>query len=370
MSTMRASSSPTPDDGDTNEQTLSPLDFARSAGLLYVTDQQKGIRRVRAGRGFRYCDANGAPRRDPGSLARIRALAIPPAWTDVWICRSPRGHLQATGRDARGRKQYRYHARWRQVRDEAKYDRCLAFGEALGHLRGTIEADLALRGLPRDKVIAVAVRMLDEGLIRVGNEAYARENGSYGLTTLRGEHIDVRGETIRFHFRGKSGKDQAVAVTDRRAAWIIRRCQELPGQELFQYLDDHGDVRAVDSADVNEYLRRVMGFQFTSKDFRTWGGSVAALDALWNAGPSASATAAAHQVVEAVKAAACRLGNTPDVCRRCYVHPAVIAAYLDGSLADRVAEPNAAEKNDAACTGLSVAERRLLRLLRSEAMAA
>ena len=346
------------------EDSPSLPDIARGAGLLYVTDQKPGVRRARAGRGFRYFDTTGAPIRDPQALRRFRALAIPPAWTDVWIRPSPRGHIQATGRDARGRKQYRYHPRWRQVRDDAKFDRSLAFGQALGPLRERLEQDLARRGLSRERVLAAAVLILDECLIRVGNEAYARTNGSYGLTTLRAEHVDVRGGTIEIRFRGKSGRTNSAAVSDRRVARIIRRCQELPAQELFQYVDEAGECRLVDSADVNEYLHQNMGCEFTAKDFRTWGGSVAALEALWEAGPAGAENDAKRRVGEAVQAAAGRLGNTPAVCRRCYVHPAVIAAYLDGSLPYLAALPEASDAGSASTSRLSPGEQRLLQLLR------
>jgi DNA topoisomerase-1 len=253
---------------------VDPEATAEEAGLRYVSDAMPGIRRRRAGRGFTYAGTDGRRLTDRRVLARIRALAIPPAWTDVWICPIARGHLQATGRDARGRKQYRYHARWREVRDEAKYGRMVAFGQALPRIRRRVEADLALPGLPRERVLAAVVRLLEKTAVRVGNEEYARENRSFGLTTLRNRHAEVGTSRIRFRFRGKGGKETEVELNDRRLARIVARCQELPGQALFTYLDEDGEPRTVDSADVNEYLREISGEEFTAKDFRTWAGTV------------------------------------------------------------------------------------------------
>jgi DNA topoisomerase-1 len=305
---------------------------ARAAGLRHVDDRGPGIRRVRAGSGFRYTDPDGKPVRLSEELGRIRSLAIPPAWTDVWICPNPAGHLQATGRDARGRKQYRYHPRWRAVRDETKYDRMIAFGQALPTIRERTERDLALPGLPREKVLATVVRLLETTLIRVGNEEYARENHSFGLTTMRDRHAEVSGSSVQFGFRGKSGVRHTIDVNDRRLAAIVKRCRDLPGQELFQYLDDHGRPHAIDSADVNEYLRQVTGQEFTAKDFRTWAGTVLAAAALQEFEAFDSQTQAKHNVMQAIESVAKRLGNTKTVCRKCYVHPGVIEAYLDGSL--------------------------------------
>ena len=259
---------------------LDPVKAAQQAGLRWMCDDVPGIRRVRAGKGFRYVGADGKAVRDAATLARIRKLVIPPAWRDVWICPSPDGHVQATGRDARGRKQYRYHDQWRQKRDETKYDKMLLFGLALPKIRARVDEDLALPGLPRDKVLATVVRLLETTLIRVGNEEYARANGSFGLTTLRSRHVDVAGSTIRFHFRGKSGKRHRVAVHDRRLARIIRRCQDLPGHELFQYVDDDGALHPIDSQDVNDYLKEITHQDITAKDFRTWNGTVLAAAAL------------------------------------------------------------------------------------------
>lgn len=309
-----------------------PGDVAKDAGLRYVHDSMPGIHRERAGDGFRYVGVDGRPVEDERVLARINALVIPPAWTDVWIAPTSRGHIQATGRDEKGRKQYRYHPRWREVRDEAKYSRMIAFAEALPGLRAQVQEDLALPGLQRDKVLATVVRLLDETNIRIGNEEYARENKSFGLTTLRNKHVEVSGSTLHFAFRGKSGKQHVVEVQDRRVARIVKRCQELPGHELFQYLDDDGAQQTVESTDINAYLRRVTGQEFTAKDFRTWAGTVVAASTLRELGGYASETQAKRNVVEAVKAASDKLGNTPTICRKCYVHPAVIDTYMNGAL--------------------------------------
>ena len=313
-----------------------PVLSAKEAGLRYVSDAQPGIRRKKSGKGFRYVDAEGKPVRDEDVLRRIRSLVIPPAWTDIWICADPRGHLQATGRDARGRKQSRYHPRWRVVRDETKYERMLLFGTALRGIRTRLEEDLVLPGLPRNKVLATIVRLMERTLIRVGNEEYARENKSYGLTTMRAKHVQITGSTVVFRFRGKSGKLHTVGVQDRRLARIVRQCQDLPGYELFEYLDESGETRKVDSADVNDYLRAVSGEDFTAKDFRTWAGTVLASMALREFEESTSETVAKKNVVEAIKAVAQRLGNTPAVCRKCYVHPTVLKCYLAGRLERRV----------------------------------
>jgi DNA topoisomerase-1 len=305
---------------------------ARDAGLRYVNDARPGIRRVRAGQAFRYLDENGKRIRNQETLRRIRALVIPPAWSDVWICPSANGHLQAAGRDARGRKQYRYHARWRQVRDESKYDRLLAFARALGPIRRHTERDLARAGLPCEKVLAAVVRLLETTLIRVGNDEYARTNNSFGLTTMRDRHAAVRGEHIRFHFPGKSGKVHEVDLDDRRLGRIVKQCRDLPGQELFQYLDEAGHVRDVGSQDVNDYLRTIAGQEFTAKDFRTWAGTVLAARALQEFASFDTKVQAKRNIVRTIEEVAKRLGNTTSVCRKCYVHPAVIEAYLDGTL--------------------------------------
>jgi DNA topoisomerase I len=304
---------------------------AKAAGLRYVSDHQPGIARKLSAKGFRYVDAGGKPVRDDATLARIRALAIPPAWEQVWICAHANGHLQATGRDARGRKQYRYHARWRSVRDEVKYERMLAFGRALPGIRAAVDAALGLPGLPREKVLATVVHLLQVTMMRVGNEEYARENKSFGLTTLRNRHVRIDGSAVEFHFRGKSGVEHRVTVSDRRLARIIRRTRELPGQDLFQYIGDDGATHSIGSADVNDYLRSISGDDYTAKDFRTWYGTVLAALALQEFERFDSETQAKKNIVRAVEAVAQKLGNTPTICRKCYVHPAVIEAYLDGS---------------------------------------
>jgi DNA topoisomerase I len=311
---------------------LDPVRAAEDAGLRWVSDDAPGLRRVRAGKGFRYLDADGERLTDDKTLARIRHLAIPPAWRDVWICPSPNGHVQATGRDARGRKQYRYHDRWRAKRDETKYDKMLLFGLALPKIRARVDEDLARPGLPREKVLATVVRLLETTLIRVGNEEYARTNKSFGLTTLRNHHVDVDGAELRFEFRGKSGIQRRVSVHDRRLARIIRRCQDLPGHELFQYVDDEGMLRPIDSQDVNDYLREITHQEITAKDFRTWNGTVLAAGALRDAMRGGPRGRSKRVVTRCIDRVAARLGNTKAVCRKCYVHPGVIEAYLDGSL--------------------------------------
>ena len=305
---------------------------AEEAGLRYVTDQIPGIVRRRAGRGFSYVTADGSRLDDPEAIARIRALAIPPAWTDVWICPHPRGHLQATGRDARGRKQYRYHAQWRAVRDGTKYSRLTSFAKALPQIRAEVKHDLSLSGLPRDKVVATVIRLLEMTMIRVGNKEYARDNESFGLTTMRDRHVDVRGSTLEFEFRGKGGKKHAVDIRDPRLAKIVRQCQEIPGHELFQYVDDDGERGRIESADVNDYLRRHAGEEFTAKDFRTWAGTVLMVRALEELGPATSTRQAKRKLVRGIEAVAEMLGNTPSICRAYYVHPSVIEGFMDGSL--------------------------------------
>ena len=312
---------------------VDPRRAAHEADLTYVTDAAPGIRRQRFGRGFRYFGLDGRPVRDPGELDRIRRLVVPPAWRDVWICPDPHGHIQAIGRDARGRRQYRYHPRWRQLRDEAKFSRMVAFGRALPTIRARVDAALSRPGLNREKVLALVVRLLEITLIRVGNEEYARDNASFGLTTLRRRHVAVSGEKVRFRFRGKSGKEHAFGIRDRRLSRIVKRCQELPGQELFRYVDNRGRKRGVGSADVNVYLRAISGRDFTAKDFRTWAGTVRAAYALNALEPYSSARQAKRNLARAVESVAARLGNTPAVCRRCYIHPVVVDAYLGGKLA-------------------------------------
>jgi DNA topoisomerase-1 len=309
---------------------------AGAAGLRHVAEGEAGIRRLRHGRGFRYVSPDDGAVRDPETLARIRALAVPPAWTDVWICGDAEGHIQATGRDARGRKQYRYHAHWRRVRDDAKYGRSVAFATTLPRLRGRVERDLGRRGLSREKVEAAVVRLLEATLIRVGNEEYAQANRSFGLTTLRRRHATASDRWIRFRFRGKSGKDHFVRVRDPRLARIIRACQALPGPLLFQYRDPAGRVRPITSEDVNRYLREVTGRDFTAKDFRTWAATVRTAWELHGLPAADSKAAGKRNVARAMAAVAQRLGNTPAICRQSYVHPAVVGAYLDGTLKGRL----------------------------------
>lgn len=302
----------------------------RKAGLHHVDDSEPGITRRRAGKGFSYVTPDGA-RVDADTLARIDALAIPPAYESVWICADPNGHLQATGRDARGRKQYLYHPDWAALRDADKYARLTAFGHALPHLRGRVKRDLARNGMPREKVLAAVVALLDATLVRVGTPRYAEQNRSYGLTTLKRKHVAVRGSRLRFQFVGKSGVTHDVSVNDARLARVVRTCAELPGQSLFKYKDSDGEVRAIGSADVNAYLKDVTGGDFTAKDFRTWAGSVHAL-ALLRKTPAETETARKKAVVEVIRSVAQRLRNTMAVCRKCYVHPEVLAAFMTDAL--------------------------------------
>jgi DNA topoisomerase-1 len=312
---------------------LAPPESARLAGLRYVCDERSpGIRRIGSQKRFRYVDAQGRTVSDRAELQRIRALAIPPAWKDVWICTDARGHLQATGRDARGRKQYRYHPKWREVRDEVKYGRLLSFAKALPKIRERTDADLRRSGLPREKVLATVVKLLERTLIRVGNEEYARQNGSVGLTTMRDQHAKVNGSTVRFEFKGKSGIQHAIDLSDARLARIVKACRDLPGYELFQYLDENGSRQVIDSADVNEYLRAISGEDFTAKDFRTWAGTVLAAAELSSARRCSSAAEARRNIGRAVESVAKRLGNTKTVCRKSYIHPAIFDAYLEGSV--------------------------------------
>jgi DNA topoisomerase-1 len=306
------------------------VESAEAAGLRYVTDAAPGIRRQRRGRGFAYIAIDGTVIRDPAELDRIRKLVIPPRWTDVWICPNPSGHLQVTARDARGRKQYRYHPKYRAVRDETKFGRMIAFSEILPRIRERVEQDIAIPELARDKVLATVVWLLERTLIRVGNDEYARDNGSFGLTTLRRRHVTVSGAKLRFEFRGKSGIPHSVAITDRRIARIVQRCQELPGQELFQYLDGDGRRQSVDAGDINEYLRRITGRQVTAKDFRTWAGTTLAAGALRDMGPFTSEKQAKANIVAAIDQVSKRLGNTRAVCRKYYVHPVILEAYFEG----------------------------------------
>ncbi|MDP3670779.1 MAG: DNA topoisomerase IB [Telluria sp.] len=309
-----------------------PLAAARSVGLRHVSDSMPGISRKVGRDGFEYTDAKGNSVHDATTLARIKSLAIPPAWTDVWICPLANGHLQASGRDAKKRKQYRYHPRWRQVRDEVKYERMLNFGRKLPAIRREVDAALRLPGLPREKMLATIVYLLEVTMMRVGNEEYARTNKSFGLTTLRSRHVRIDGSAVEFRFRGKSGVFHSVKVEDPRLARIIKRTRELPGQELFHYLDDEGNTHHVGSADVNDYLRTISGEDYTAKDFRTWSGTVLAALALQEFEQFDSETQAKKNIVRAIEAVAEKLGNTPAICRKCYVHPAVLEAYLDGTI--------------------------------------
>ncbi|HZS95008.1 MAG TPA: DNA topoisomerase IB [Chloroflexota bacterium] len=314
------------------ETTEAPEESARHAGLRYITDRRPGIHRRRAGKHFSYTGVDGSPIRDKTVLTRIKSLAIPPAWTDVWISPLANGHLQATGRDQRGRKQYRYHPRWREVRDETKFHRMVIFGETLPRIRGQVEEHLSERGLTRERVLATVVRLLDETAIRVGNEEYARENNSFGLTTLRQEHVDVEGSVLHFHFTGKSGKEHEVDIRDRRVARVVQRFLDLPGEELFQYVDDEGTRHSIEATHVNEYLHAVSGVDITAKDFRTWHGTVAATLALRDIGPAETQSEAKHNVTRAIEAAADHLGNTPAIARKSYVHPAIVEAYEEDRL--------------------------------------
>jgi len=313
---------------------MDPVVSAREAGLRYVSDDTPGIRRVRRGKGFSYSAPDGCTIRDNAELKRVRALVIPPAWTDVWICPNHRGHIQASGRDDKGRKQYRYHTRWREVRDEAKFERMIAFGQALPAIHAHTDPDMRRHGLPREKILAVVVRLLETTRIRVGNDEYAKQNDSFGLTTLRTEHVNASGSEISFHFRGKSGKIHDFSVRDRRLASVVRKLLDLPGKELFQYVDQDGELRTITSDEVNAYLHEITGADFTAKDFRTWAGTVLAARALNEIGTYDTDVQARNNVVQAIESVSRRLGNTPTICRKCYVHPAIIDAYLDGAAAD------------------------------------
>jgi DNA topoisomerase-1 len=308
-----------------------PIRAAKSAGLHYVSDDAPGIRRLKAGKDFRFRHDDGAAIKDQKTLWRIKRLAIPPAWTEVWICPRDDGHIQATGRDARGRKQYRYHADWRAVRDETKYERTIAFGEALPRIRRRVARDLKRRGLGREKVLATMVRLLETTLVRVGNEEYAKANGSIGLSTMRDQHVKIQRGTMRFSFKGKSGKYHRIELHDARIARIVRHAQDLPGQELFQYIDEGGEQQKVTSEDVNAYLREIAGDEFSAKDFRTWAGTVLAAIALAQFEKFDTKAQAKKNLVSAIEHVAKRLGNTPAVCRKCYIHPSVLSSYLEGT---------------------------------------
>lgn len=342
----------------------------RRAKLKYANPERAGISRAKRGRGaFSYSQHNGTAIRDEATLARIRKLAIPPAWQEVWISPDPRAHIQAIGRDARGRKQYRYHEAWRKTRDDAKYDHVIDFARALPDIRKAAQQDLNRRGLPREKVLAAVVLVMEKTLIRVGNDEYAKNNGSYGLTTLQDRHATIRGRRVRFSFRGKSGVEHAIDLDDPKLARIVHQCQELPGQELFQYVDHDGKVHDIGSNDVNAYLRQISGRDFTAKDYRTWAGTVLAaralqeVEAVANASKKSTKTGLKKHMVRAIETVAARLGNTKAVCRKCYIHPAILNAYLDGSLAQRLKQRVSKELKAAASHGLDEDEKSVLRML-------
>jgi DNA topoisomerase-1 len=347
---------------------LDPLQSAKSAGLRYVNGEGPGIVRRRAGKGFTYVGVDSKPVRDKATLKRIQSLVIPPAWENVWICPVENGHIQAVGRDAKGRKQYRYHARYREVRDEAKYGRMLAFGEALPKIRKRVNEDIAVPGLPQRKVVAAIVRLLDETCIRIGNDEYAKSNKSYGLTTLKEKHVDVRGDNVRLRFRGKSKQEHDIQLRDRRLARIVKQLQELPGQELFMYRQENGDYGKVDSADVNDYLREVTDEDFTAKDFRTWHGTGQVARELAALGPAESETEAKRNIVEAVRATSKKLGNRPAACRKYYIHPAILESYREQTLFDAIKGVHSGPP--AAVASLRAEERVVLRLVEAFANAA
>ncbi len=339
-----------------------PAAAANDAGLYYVNDNRLGYRRRANGNGFEYLDTEAKRIRDKQRLLRIKRLAIPPAWTDVWICPSPNGHIQATGRDARGRKQYRYHDRWREVRDENKFGRLTEFAKALPNIRRRITGDMKLNGLPHEKILAVIVRLLDRTFMRIGNEEYARFNKSFGITTMRDRHVTVRGAHLLFRFRGKSGREHEVGLTDQRIAKIVSNLQDLPGQNLFQYMNGSGEARDITSQDVNDYLRQISGNDFTAKDFRTWAGTLLTAIGLSVQPNFESKKQAKANINNAVSAAAEVLGNTPAICRKCYVHPAVIEAYLNGTL---IAGLTSARKS-AGRWDLRATEKAVLKSLRTQ----
>jgi DNA topoisomerase I len=320
---------------------LNPIEYqsiAEETGLRYVSDSKPGITRKKHGNGFYYFDNNGARIKDDKIITRIQSIGIPPAYQDVWICPQANGHIQATGKDAKGRKQYRYHPKWRSTRDQDKFDHMLEFGDMLPQIRKKIDADLKLKGLPREKVLACVVNLLEKTLIRVGNNEYARDNNSFGLTTLRRKHIHVSGHKIKFEFTGKSGKNWNLSVNDRRIAAIVNKCADIPGYELFKYICDDGTKKDVTSADVNAYLKEITGQNFTAKDFRTWSGTVLATLALTEFEKYDSEAQAKKNVVRAVEHVAKQLGNTPAICRKCYIHPEVIQSYLSGDLATMIGQ--------------------------------
>jgi len=338
---MREAKQKANDNGAREVCTVDPVESAKEAGLTYVSDASPGVTRRARGKEFDYFDPSGKKIKDQETLLRIRSLVIPPAWTDVWICTSARGHIQAVGRDQRGRKQYKYHERFRQARDQTKYARMLQFVRALPKIRKRVAADLRKEGLPREKVLAAVVRLLETTLIRVGNEEYAKDNHHYGLTTLHNHHAKVRGGSVRFRYKGKSGIEHDVDLEDPRIARVVRKCQELPGEELFGYVDDDGKAVDITSTDVNEYLREITGQEFTAKDFRTWAGTVLAAEALKEFQKFDSKAQAKKNIVSAVESVAKKLGNTRAVCKKCYIHPAILDSYLDGSLVHTLSQRSA-----------------------------
>jgi DNA topoisomerase I len=350
------------DHAPSSDNIVDPKDAAESAGLLYVSDEEPGIRRKKAGKGFVFVKSGGEKVADEATLKRIRSLVIPPAWTDVWICTRANGHLQATGRDAKGRKQYRYHPGFREVRESSKYEHMMEFAQGLPAIRKTVAAHMGLRGLPREKVLATVVHLLETTLIRVGNSDYAKQNKSYGLTTLRDPHVQVDGAELRFQFKGKSGKTWRLQVKDRRVAKIVKACQDLPGQDLFQYLDDNGERQTVTSADVNAYLKEITGRDITAKDFRTWAGTVLAAMALAEFESFDSEAKAKKNVRAAIERVSSQLGNTPTICRKCYVHPEVFTSYMEGALLLNVREEVESELREA-LSGLRPEEAAVLTLL-------
>ena len=338
-----------------------PFESARAIGLRYIGQSISGFSRKRAGKGFRFLDCDGRPIRDEEHLKRIRSLVIPPAWERVWICPMPNGHLQAFGYDARGRKQYRYHPVYSQIRNHAKFDRMPEFAEALPRIRDRVRHDLARRALPREKVLATVVRLLETTCIRIGNVEYAEQNQSFGLTTLRDRHVQIVDDTVRFRFRGKSHQDHEIELHDRRLARIIQDCQDVPGYELFQYVDEDGQHHSIDSSDVNAYLRETCGGDFTAKDFRTWSGTVQAALELAGIGPARSETEAKRNIAAAIKNVAGRLGNRPATCRKYYVHPVVLDSYVDEMLFRYVKPPEREAAADEAA--LHPEEQCVLRLI-------
>ncbi len=343
-------------------QRAEAVESAKEAGLRYVSDAKPGIRRQKRGASFSYIGPDGKTLRDPGEQARIKRLAIPPAWTNVWICPTRNGHLQASGRDVKGRKQYRYHTRWRETRDETKFERMIAFGKALPKVRRRVKRDLKLPGMPRNKLLATLARLLETTLIRVGNEEYAKENHSFGLTTMRNRHVDITSQGIKFEFKGKSGKHHEISVRDPQLARIVKRCHDLPGHELFEYVDEEGNVKSVDSSDVNAYLREASGYDCTAKDFRTWAATVLAMVALKEFEKFETAREAKGNLTTAIESVARMLGNTPTICRKCYIHPEVINFYLDGTLVDNL-QQQASQKISKSLAHLKPEEAAVMMLL-------